>query len=110
MYHSIAKVMLPLLVAALLSGCGQRSGTPPAGTAPPEDVKVDPARYLLPTEPAHATGVIDSRKNVQHGDSIVIVGKIGGSKKPVNPDRAQFTIVDLSLKACDGDPNCWDFA
>jgi hypothetical protein len=98
------------LTVAIAVGCSQQPRGPqaPADTTP--QVKVDPAQYRLPGEPAETKGVIALRKEAKDGDAVVIVGRVGGSKHPVVNGRAAFTIVDLSLKACDDDPNCYDFA
>ncbi len=97
-------LVLPVLA---LAGCGRNDV--PVAVAPQPDRKVDPTKYLVKNEPADAKDVIAVRKDSKDGDAIVIVGRIGGSKKPVSDERAVFTIVDLSLKSCDADPNCWDF-
>lgn len=104
----IRKYLWVFLPALVLAGCG-RNRLPPGNTARPDEMKVDPARYLAKTEPGGAKDVIATRKDAKDGDAVVIVGRIGGSKKPVSEDRAVFTLVDLSLKSCDSDPNCWDF-
>jgi hypothetical protein len=58
--------------------------------------------------------VIDVRKDARDGDEVLVVGKVGGEKRPFVKDRAAFTLVDLSLKSCDEIPgdNCktpWDY-
>lgn len=100
-------LIVPTAVA--LAGCG-RAGAPRTEHPPAQmTVTVDPAKYLAKTEPADARDVIATRKEAKDGDPVVVVGRIGGSKTPVSEERAVFTIVDLSLKSCDDDPNCWDF-
>ena len=71
-------------------------------------------KYILPTEPANASDVIQTRKEAKDGDSVVVVGRVGGSKEPLVKGRAAFTIVDVSLKSCsdmEGDncPTPWDY-
>jgi hypothetical protein len=104
----IRKYLWLLLPALVLAGCA-RNSTPPSANTPRPELKLEPARYLAKTEPGDAKAVIALRKDAKDGDAVVIVGRIGGSKKPVSEDRAVFTLVDLSLKSCDADPNCWDF-
>ena len=102
------KYLCLLLPVLALAGC-DRNNPPPAAVSPQGEVKVDPAKYVSKSEPADAKDVIATRNDAKDGDPIVIVGRIGGSKTPVSDDRAMFTIVDLSLKSCEDDPNCWDF-
>jgi hypothetical protein len=104
------------VLLALAAGCGQRSDIPRVDRRPGEPnvpvagLSFEGLKYLAAEEPADAKGVIDLRKDAKEGDDVVIVGRIGGSKHPVVQGRAAFTIVDLSLKSCDDDPNCYDFA
>jgi hypothetical protein len=96
-----------ILASSLIVGCGQQTKPlPPAE----QEVQIDGSKFVLQAEPGDAKNVIDVRKESKEGDEVVIVGKVGGSFHPVVKDRAAFTIVDLSLKACDGDSNCYDFA
>lgn len=98
-----------LLAGALAGGCGRQGqeGPPDAGTA-----GADGARYLLNEEPAGAKGVLEVRKQAKDGDEVVVVGRIGGDKKPWVEGRAAFWIVDPSLKSCGADEGCptpWDY-
>jgi hypothetical protein len=86
----------------LAAGCGQtNSGSPPAKD------------YLLAQEPPGAKGVIDIKQKAKNGAEVVVVGRIGGSKRPFS-ERAAFTIVDPSFKPCneladDTCPTPWDY-
>ena len=102
-------VALLLMSCALIAGCYESKRASQPATAIPE-ATIDSSKYRVDTEPAQAVGVIDLRKQAKDGDDIVVVGRVGGSKRPVVQGRAAFTIVDLSLKGCDDDPNCYDFA
>lgn len=105
MYRSVTRLMCLLLFAAAL-GCGSTSDPGPAAPR----VAVDSAKYVLHAEPEAAKGVLDLRKESKDGDDVVVIGRVGGSKQPVIKDRAAFTIVDMSLKPCDGDADeCFDF-
>jgi hypothetical protein len=58
--------------------------------------------------------VLEVRKQANDGDEVLILGRVGGSRKPLVAGRAAFTIVDPSLKACNelpGDtcPYPWDY-
>lgn len=108
-----------LLCLSLLSGlsafigCSQDAvTTTPATTAPKP--ALDGTKYLLVTEPAGATGVTNVRQDAKDKDSVVIVGRIGGSENPWVAGLAAFSIVDPSLKSCIdvGCDECdkpWDF-
>jgi len=82
--------------------------------APTPTTPVATGEYALTAEPANAKSVVDLRKDAKDGDTITIVGRIGGSKKPFVDGRAMFTIVDTSLKPCNekDDDACkfpWDY-
>ena len=100
---------LLLLAGLIVTGCARVSAPstqPPIAGTP----TLDSAQFLTTAEPPDARDVIAARTDVKDGEAVVLVGRIGGSKAPVSEERAMFTIVDLSLKSCDADPNCWDFA
>ncbi|MDP6443498.1 MAG: hypothetical protein QGG36_29280 [Pirellulaceae bacterium] len=93
----------------LAVGCSQNEEpiTPVAGS-------VDGSLYRLDNEPAGALGVIKIRQDAKDQDSVVVVGRIGGSESPWVDGRAAFTIVDSSLKSCleCGSMECpkpWDY-
>jgi hypothetical protein len=102
------------LAALLLAGCSRDNvpapGQADAGPMPPRD------KYLLAAEPAGVKGVLAVRKEAKDGDEVVIVGRVGGSKKPLTAGRSAFTIVDPSFIPCNEKPgddcNCttpWDY-
>jgi hypothetical protein len=98
---------LLLLAGLLAAGCGT-STTPVA--APREDAGSagDQAEFLLPEEPVGAEGVIAVRQQARDGDAVVVVGRIGGSKKPFTEGRASFLIVDPELQCAN--EKCFDFS
>src|SRR5436309_901524 len=87
---------LAILMGSLTVGCHRESPPPQA------EEKQDPATaaFLLASEPAGAKGVIDLRKETHEDRDLIVVGRIGGGKKPFIAGRASFTIVDPSLKTC----------
>ena len=104
-------LLLLVGVVEWTTGCGRQGNLPPSRPRPAEpQLNLEGLKYLAQVEPADAKSVIDLRKVAKDGDDVVIVGRVGGSKHPVVSGRAAFTIVDLSLKSCDDDPNCYDFA
>jgi hypothetical protein len=71
-------------------------------------------RYLLGDEPPGAKGVLDVKQAAKDGDEVLVVGRVGGSKKPLLDGLAGFTIVDPTLKQCSERPgdDCdtpWDY-
>jgi hypothetical protein len=110
---------IALFAGLAVVGCGRENipadgastATPPAATP---QAAADKGRFLLAAEPAGAKGVRDARKDTKDGDDVVIVGRIGGEKKPWVEGRAAFWVVDSSFKACnekddDGCKTPWDF-
>lgn len=112
---------LGILIIPVLAGCHAnptpapapktqaKKHLPPPATEPTEVGKA----FRLAQEPAGVKSVLDTRKDTKDGDDIVVVGRIGGSKKPFT-GRAAFTIVDASIKPCseNGDDACpwpWDY-
>ena len=106
-------VLLGLVSSLLLAGCAP--STSPSNTAAVQTIpEAEKAKYLLATEPAGAKGILAVRKEIKDGGDVLIVGRVGGSLKPLVAGRAAFTIVDLSLTPCNekaGDecPTPWDY-
>ena len=100
---------LPVMIlGAFLAGCAK---TDVAGVAPAATLHAaGKEKFLAAAEPSGAKGVIAVKKDARDGDPVVVVGRIGGGKKPFT-GRASFTLVDLSLEPNDedgcGDPFCW---
>ena len=73
-----------------------------------------PEGLVVRGEPS-GTPVATCKATAKQGDTVTVVGRIGGSRAPFTNDVAMFTIVDPSLKSCaDGaDPDhCkvpWDY-
>ena len=69
---------------------------------------------LMKAEPSGAQQIIAARAGAKNEDTIVVVGRIGGDANPWVENRAAFTLVDNSLKACSDIPGdeCekpWDY-
>jgi hypothetical protein len=105
-----------VLVAALLTlttGCQRPQ---PASTPSASTTGLSKEKHVLAEEPGGAKHILalrDEASQLKNGEEIVVVGRIGGSKKPFT-GRASFTIVDASVKPCnelEGD-TCeepWDY-
>jgi hypothetical protein len=104
---------LLLFLALALTGCNQGAERSyPAKTL--AGGSQDTSQYFLASEPAGAKSVIAVRKQAKDGDATVVVGRVGGSQKPMVEGRAAFTIVDTSLLTCkqtEGDACAtpWDY-
>jgi hypothetical protein len=99
-----------VLAGALAAGCGgtQEPTRPAAG---PPQAGGDGKKYLLTAEPAGARPVKDVRQDAKDGEDVVMVGHIGGAKKPWVEGRASFLVVDPSVKPCPPEEGCktpWD--
>ena len=104
--------ILACLGVMFAGGCSQEVRTPETSSTP--EMPVDGAKYRLSEEPEGAQDVLQVRESAEDGDDILIVGRIGGSENPWIDDRAAFSIVDGSLKACSDIPGdqCkkpWDY-
>jgi hypothetical protein len=86
-------ILAATLLASALIGCGQSANRIDAQVTP---VSIDGSRFMLAEEPDGAIGVIAARESVKDGDSIVIVGRIGGDANPWVEGRAAFTLLDAS--------------
>lgn len=110
-------VLFGTVVAAWLGACGgsverpNRSGD----TGNADRGVASSAAWLLAEAPSGAHGVAEIKPDASEGDSVVIRGRIGGSREPLRPDGAFFTIVDPSVPKCDEmsmDEGCewpWDY-
>jgi hypothetical protein len=106
-----AAMVLLALTVCFAQGCFRAMPVPKA--APAAAPLPDTKPFQLAEEPADARGVLAVRKEAKGNDDVIIVGRIGGSRKPFT-GRASFTIVDPSLKPCNEreDDACatpWDY-
>jgi hypothetical protein len=100
-----------MLAAGLWAGCGSKT---PAPAAAPSGPAPDGEKFVLPSAPENAQGVLAARQAAAGGEEVVVVGRIGGSTQPFVEGMAAFSLVDNSLRACSdipGDqcPTPWDF-
>jgi hypothetical protein len=98
-------LLVPALVV-FIAGCTNNG---PHNHAPSAAASVDAGPYRLAAEPAAARGVSEVRQSAQDGDEVVVVGRVGGSAKPLTDGRASFLMVDPSLKPTEGCECPWDF-
>ncbi|MBA61924.1 MAG: hypothetical protein CMJ76_06105 [Planctomycetaceae bacterium] len=91
-------------------GCGENSETMQVHTGPSELGK----SLLLNIEPSNAMDVSEVLQLGSNANSVVVVGRIGGSRNPWVDGLAAFTLTDLSLTSCieideDHCETPWDF-
>src|SRR5262245_12341977 len=102
-----------LMFMPIVAGCMPA----PKSEGPSRDLdhptsKPDPAlskKYVMNAEPSGGLGVIAVRKQAKDGDTVVVVGRVGGSAKPFTEGRAIFLMVDPSLKPTTECDCPWDF-
>ncbi|MFO0963615.1 MAG: hypothetical protein U0625_12035 [Phycisphaerales bacterium] len=101
--------------ALLLAACGEspREGRPAAARGAGAPAAALPAG-LVERGPAEGLAVVECKSKAKQGDTVTVVGRIGGSEEPFNAQRAVFTIVDASLPDCNAgkDDHCktpWDY-
>jgi len=114
MNKSLSQSLLAMTVVAGVAclGCGTQSApsTPAASIEPAPEGR----QYLLQSEPQGVESILHVRNESKDGDSVVLVGRIGGDVNPWVEGRAAFSLVDLSAKACsdtpgDDCPTPWDY-
>src|SRR5262245_27293657 len=104
---------LLLLGGLVVVGCTKGTNSSPNDNKTAE-VTVDKTKYLLAAEPTGIQGVVEVREKAKDGDSVVVVGRIGGDTQPFSKGLAAFNIVDSQFKPCneiEGD-ECktpWDY-
>lgn len=103
--------------ASTNSGAGGGS-TPGAGSSASGGTQLEgmrlPTGLVVKGAAQNAVGVAQCKTSAKLGDTVTVVGRIGGAKVPFNASRSVFTIVDPSLKACSDIPgdDCktpWDY-
>jgi hypothetical protein len=111
-----AAAILSITALLLCAGCDNPTPPPPTtSTATSEAAKAGslglPKGLLVQETVTDATGVGACKKSAKLGDTVTVIGYIGGSRKPFNASRAMFTIVDPTLAKCTED-HCetpWDY-
>lgn len=101
-------------VLILLTGCGGSESD--SNTSASADAVTTPtnASWVLASAPEGAVSVSEAKAGAKEGDEIVIHGRIGGRRNPMDASSPVFTIVDLGLEYCgqthdDGCRTPWDY-
>lgn len=89
-------ILFASIVTAALFGCGD-TATPATSSGQLTTVSIDASKYALAEEPEGAIGVIAARESAKDGESIVVVGRIGGASNPWIEGRAAFVLLDASM-------------
>ena len=102
--RSLTLTPMLLVVAASLVACGGGSSDPsPVATA---------TSWLIDDAPSDARNVAEVKKTAREGDEVVVRGRIGGRRDPINYETAVFLMMDPLMKACrpeEGCPTPWDY-
>lgn len=96
-------------VIAIASGCRDGNGGDDSALAPLSSQR---SEYLTDKEPTDGQPVGAARRTVDDGQTVTLVGTIGGSTEPFVEGLAAFTIVDPSVPYCapeEGCPSPWDY-
>lgn len=105
--NRIARLCIFPVLAAALTACSE---SPPESTQAPASHD-----WLLTSAPDNAEAVADAKSTAAEGDTIAVLGRIGGRVEPIAPDSTVFTIVDLGVQHCgqmamdDGCQTPWDY-
>lgn len=97
-----------------LAACDRSSATNGGDVTAPKAEAAVPPGLFVDAAPSGAREVIPAKQQAQAGESIVIHGRIGGSRSPFVEGRAIFTLADMSLPPCSDNPDdaCatpWDY-
>lgn len=96
-------------LTAMASGCSDGNADGDASLARSSS---QPSEYLTDKEPTDGQPVGAARSTVEDGQTVTLVGTIGGSMEPFVEGLAAFTIVDPSVPYCAPDEGCpspWDY-
>ncbi len=80
-----------LLIVIALGGCGDSPA--PAAPAP------TPA-WLVAAMPTGAIPVAEAKQSAREGDQVVVRGRIGGRREPMNASVAVFVMIDPAIPHC----------
>jgi len=95
---TLSNTTLTLLFIGLFCwGCAEQPTPKPA---------VASTEYLLTSEPADALEILDAKEKAKDGESIVVVGRLGGGIKPWIDGRAAFLLVDTRVEGCGEGDKC----
>ena len=103
------------IVCALLSltGCGDNQENSKATQA--KAAVIAPAGLFVTNRPADAKGIADVKANAAKGDTVRLMGRVGGKADPFVTGNAIFVAVDPKLISCElmgDDDHCaipWDY-
>lgn len=104
---------IAMVIPLALGACEKASDAPakPSKSAAAEPL---PPALFLASAPAEALSVEDAKKTAKAGGTVVLRGRVGGSRDPFVEGRAVLTLVGPGLPACSDNPDdaCktpWDY-
>lgn len=91
-----------IATGALLCLCSTGCVGSPATQTP----TAENGRFALASEPTGACDVMDFREEAKDGQSVVVLGRVGGGVKPWIDGRAAFLLVDERVSSSCDDDQC----
>lgn len=110
--------ILAVTLVTFADGCtkseSQSSGN--SGSNGGDTVSADKAAWLLASAPqGDVMSVAQAKADATEGQTIMVLGRIGGRMEPLSSDSAVFVIVDMEILHCgqmgekDHCPTPWDY-
>lgn len=93
----VSSIALSAILITALIGCGSSSSSSDMDSLAVTPISIDGSKFILAEEPDGAIGVIEARKTAANGDSVIVVGRIGGASNPWIEGRAAFMLLDASM-------------
>ena len=81
-----------LLIVVAVGGCKDSSTSTGAPATTPT--------WLVAAMPSGAIPVAEAKQSAREGDQIVVRGRIGGRRDPMNADVAVFVMIDPAIPHC----------
>lgn len=109
-------LLIVLTIAALgaIPGCKRSESGAESARTPETKNSAIPAGLFATLSTDGAASVLEAKSAAKEGETVLVRGRIGGSRSPFVDGRAMFTIVDASVLACSDTPgdSCrtpWDY-
>ena len=82
-----------LLIVIAVGGCKDSSTSPGAPATTPT--------WLLAAMPSGAIPVAEAKQSAREGEQVVVRGRIGGRRDPMNTNVAVFVMIDPAIPHCE---------
>jgi len=81
-----------VFIVIAVAGCGD---------APPPDAQATTPTWLVAAMPTGAIPVAEAKQSAREGDRVVVRGRIGGRREPMNANVAVFVMIDPAIPHCE---------